>query len=72
LLLIAFIKRAQIPFTYFHFCYYSKDLIIECFFSRKINYFSMIHLIIGTILTVSYSFPIILIITNKYLIINVV
>ena len=42
------------------------------FFSRKINYFSIINLIIGTILIVSYSFRIILVITNKYLIINVV
>lgn len=52
--------------------YYSKDLIIECFFSRKIYYFSTVNLIIGTILTVSCSFWIILVITNKYLIINVV
>ena len=38
----------------FLFCYYSKDLIIECFFFRKINHFSIINLIIETILTILY------------------
>lgn len=32
--------------------YYSKDLIIEYFFFRKIVYFSIVNLIIGTILIV--------------------
>ena len=45
--------------------YYSKDLIIEYFFFRKIVYFSIINLIVGTIFTVSYSFRIILVIYRK-------
>ena len=52
--------------------YYFKDLIIEYFFFRKIVYFSIINLIVGTIFTVSYSFRIILVITRKYLILNVI
>ena len=39
--------------------YYSKDLIIEYFFFRKIVYFSIINLIVGTIFIISYSFRII-------------
>ena len=42
------------------------------FFLRKIIYFSIINLIVGTIFTVSYSFRIILVVTRKYLIENVI
>lgn len=42
------------------------------YFFRKIIYFSIINLIIGTIFTVSYSFRIILVLTRKFLIINVI
>nr|BBC20698.1 NADH dehydrogenase subunit 5 [Apis nuluensis] len=52
--------------------YYSKDLIIECFFSSKMYYFSTVNLIIGTILTVSCSFWMILVMTKKYLMMNVI
>ena len=49
--------------------FYSKEnLIIEYF--REINYFSMLNLIIiRTILTVLYTFQIILIITRDFMII---
>nr|UCC47180.1 NADH dehydrogenase subunit 5 [Apis mellifera] len=52
--------------------YYSKDLIIEMFFFSKMIYFSMINLIIGTIFTVSYSFRMILVLTSKFLMMNVI
>nr|ARA91119.1 NADH dehydrogenase subunit 5 [Apis koschevnikovi]BAW89010.1 NADH dehydrogenase subunit 5 [Apis koschevnikovi] len=52
--------------------YYSKDLIIEFFFFGKMIYFSMINLIVGTILTVSYSFRMILVLTSKYLMVNLI
>jgi len=73
------IKRIILIFSILRLCgfpflvgYYSKDLIIEIFFFRKIIYFSIINLIIGTIFTVSYSFRIILVLTRKFLIINVI
>ena len=59
-------------FSFLLIGYYSKDLIIEIFFFRKIVYFSIINLIVGTIFTVSYSFRIILVMTKKYLMINVI
>ena len=59
-------------FSFLLIGYYSKDLIIEIFFFRKIVYFSIINLIVGTIFTVSYSFRIILVTIKKYLMINVI
>nr|BBA21022.1 NADH dehydrogenase subunit 5 [Apis cerana japonica] len=52
--------------------YYSKDLIIEYFFINKMVYFSVVNLIVGTIFTVSYSFRMILVLTSKYLMMNVI
>lgn len=73
------LKRIILIFSILRLCgfpflvgYYSKDLIIEYFFINKIVYFSVVNLIVGTIFTVSYSFRIILVLTRKYLIINVI
>nr|AGI56735.1 NADH dehydrogenase subunit 5 [Apis dorsata] len=52
--------------------FYSKDLIIEFFFFSKMNYFSVINLIISTMFTVSYSFRMILVLMNKFLLMNMV
>nr|WDY83686.1 NADH dehydrogenase subunit 5 [Apis laboriosa] len=52
--------------------FYSKDLIIEYFFSSKMNYFSIVNLIISTMFTVSYSFRMILVLMNKYMMINMI
>nr|DBA43735.1 TPA_asm: ND5 [Bombus soroeensis] len=38
--------------------FYSKDLIIEYYFLNEMSVFSLVNLVIGTILTVSYSFRI--------------
>ena len=54
----------NLKITWFLVGYYSKILIIESFFSNKIIYFPILNLIIETILTVSYSFRIILVIEN--------
>nr|DBA43592.1 TPA_asm: ND5 [Bombus impetuosus] len=50
--------------------FYSKDLIIEYYFLNKMSIFSMMNLILGTILTVSYSFRIMLLLLKKNYMIN--
>nr|DBA43969.1 TPA: ND5 [Bombus confusus] len=49
--------------------FYSKDLIIEFYFLNNMKIFNLMNLIIGTILTVSYSFRIMMtLMKNNYLI----
>lgn len=52
--------------------FYSKDLIVEYYFSRIKRIFRIINLIFGTIFTVSYSFRSIYIIINSNYIINLI
>nr|BBC54814.1 NADH dehydrogenase subunit 5 [Apis florea] len=52
--------------------FYSKDLIIEYFFYSPMNYFSLINLILSTMLTVSYTFRIILVLMSNYLKLNII
>nr|DBA43761.1 TPA_asm: ND5 [Bombus sichelii] len=48
--------------------FYSKDLIIEYYFLNMMSIFSLMNLILGTILTVSYSFRIMfMILSNNYM-----
>lgn len=48
---------------------YIKDLIIEYFIIRKINYFSTINLIVNNYISFTvYFFPIILVLLKNYLI----
>nr|AGI56722.1 NADH dehydrogenase subunit 5 [Apis andreniformis]AHC32072.1 NADH dehydrogenase subunit 5 [Apis andreniformis] len=52
--------------------FYSKDLIIEFFLYSSMNYFSMINLILSTMLTISYTFRMILVLTSNFLMLNMI
>ncbi|XP_043604683.1 NADH-ubiquinone oxidoreductase chain 5-like, partial [Bombus pyrosoma] len=52
--------------------FYSKDLIIEYYFLNNIRIFRLINLVLGTVLTVSYSFRIIFMVLNRNYIINLI
>nr|DBA43683.1 TPA_asm: ND5 [Bombus ladakhensis] len=52
--------------------FYSKDLIIEYYFLNNMSIFSLMNLILGTILTVSYSFRIMFMILNNNYMMNLI
>nr|QBP33736.1 NADH dehydrogenase subunit 5 [Bombus pyrosoma] len=50
--------------------FYSKDLIIEYYFLNNMSIFSLMNLVLGTVLTVSYSFRIMFMVLNSNYMMN--
>nr|UXO94134.1 NADH dehydrogenase subunit 5 [Dolichovespula saxonica] len=65
--LIFFISLLSLCGFPFFSGYYSKDLIMEVFLMSKMNFFSMLMLLIATLFTVSYSIRLIILVYLNYI-----
>nr|UXO94147.1 NADH dehydrogenase subunit 5 [Dolichovespula xanthicincta] len=64
--LIFFISLLSLCGFPFFSGYYSKDLVMEVFLMSKMNFFSMLMLLVATLLTVSYSVRLIILVYLNY------
>nr|DBA43826.1 TPA_asm: ND5 [Bombus ussurensis] len=69
LLLFSLLMLCGFPFLV---GFYSKDLIIEYYFLNIMSIFSVMNLLLGTILTISYSFRILMLLLNSNFLMNLI